>query len=189
MDPKLLPSSTSDSSSNSRSFLSSTRSWLPGGRESHTPDDKIGPLGLNTLSIPSCSAANVIADVVFVHGLGGGSRKTWTKSGDPALYWPKEWLPNDEALQDIRIHRFGYDSNWGKKSVLGIHDFADALLNSILDCPSIPRDSKVGPFPFGIRHSTQMVEKCFWFQALEQQKKRTSVGEIKYLRDQLLISN
>jgi hypothetical protein len=83
------------------------------------------------------------------------------KSGDPALYWPKEWLPNDEALQDIRIHSFGYDSNWGKKSVLGIHDFADALLNSILDCPSIPRDTKVGPFPFGIRHSTSNGWKVF----------------------------
>lgn len=158
MSPKLHPSSTSSSttssSSNSRPLFSSTRSWLSGGGESHIPEDKIGPLGLITLSIPSCSAANVIADVVFVHGLRGGSRKTWTKSGDPALYWPKEWLPNDDTLQDIRIHSFGYDSNWGKKSALGIHDFADALLNSILDCPSIPRDTKVGPFSFDIMHYT-----------------------------------
>lgn len=65
------------------------------------------------------------------------------KSGDSSLYWPKEWLPNEEALKDVRIHSFGYDSNWGKKSILGIHDFANALLNSILDCPYIPRDTKV----------------------------------------------
>jgi len=140
MDLKSHPSFSS------RSFLSSTRAWLPGGSENHNPEDKIGPLGLNTLSIPSCSSAN--ADLIFVHGLGGGSRKTWMKSGDPSLYWPKEWLPNDEALQDVRIHSFGYDSNWGKKSTLGIYDFANALLNSILDCPSIPQDTKARSVSF-----------------------------------------
>ncbi|TVY35936.1 Vegetative incompatibility protein HET-E-1, partial [Lachnellula subtilissima] len=143
MDSKLHSSSSS-----SRSFLSSTRSWLPGGSEIQNPvpeaEDKIGPFGLNTLSVPPSNLANV--DLIFVHGLGGGSRKTWTKSGDPSLYWPQEWLPNDEALADVRIHSFGYDSNWGKKSILGIHDFANALLNAILDCPSIPRDTKARPF-------------------------------------------
>jgi hypothetical protein len=151
MDPK-LDTKLDPSSSNSRSFLS-PRSWIPGGSESHNFEDKIGPLGLNTLSVPSCSFAN--ADLIFVHGLGGGSRKTWMKSGDPSLYWPKEWLPNDEAFKDIRIHSFGYDSNWGKKSILGINDFADALLNSILDCPSIPRDTKASLFAFG------RINSCF----------------------------
>jgi hypothetical protein len=133
-------------STNGRSFLSSTRGWLPGGGETPSPEDKLGPLGLNTLSVPADGFAN--ADLIFVHGLGGGSRKTWTKSGDPSLYWPKEWLPDDEALQDVRIHSFGYDSDWGKKSILSIHDFANGLLNSILDCPSIPRDTKARSFSF-----------------------------------------
>lgn len=138
----MTSTSTSIFSSNSRSLLSSTRSWLSGGSEGRSSvlEDKIGPLGLNTLSVPTSNPANI--DLIFVHGLGGGSRKTWTKSGDPTLYWPKEWLPSDEALKDVRIHSFGYDSNWGKKSILSIHDFADALLNAILDCPSIPRDTK-----------------------------------------------
>ena len=145
--------SKSTISSTSRRSLLSRSSQLTGGSESRsgsiskfslntlpedTDTDKIGPLGLHTLFIPSGSTN---ADLIFVHGLGGGSRKTWTKSGDPSLYWPKEWLPDDSAFQDVGIHTFGYDSNWGKKGILGIQDFANALLNAMLDCPTMPRGS------------------------------------------------
>ena len=99
-----------------------------------------GPLGLTTLSEPSVPA---IADLVFVHGLGGGSRSTWMHSSDASLFWPQEWLPTDAGFRDVRIHSFGYDSNWEKESVLNIHDFARALLGCLLDCPTIPRDSTV----------------------------------------------
>lgn len=99
-----------------------------------------GPLGLTTLSEPVDQA---IADLVFVHGLGGGSRSTWTKSSDPSLFWPQKWLHVDASFRDIRIHSFGYNSNWEKESVLNTHDFARALLGSLLDCPTIPRDSTV----------------------------------------------
>lgn len=135
---------TSFSSSTGRSVLPSTRGWLPRGSETQKTKDTIGSLGLNTLYVPSSGPAN--ADLIFVHGLGGGSRKTWTKPNDPSTYWPKEWLPYDEAFRDVRIHSFGYDSNWGKKSNLGIHDFANALLSSILHCPSIPQETKVCSF-------------------------------------------
>ena len=123
----------------SRSFLSRTLTRRGGG--SNSSEDTKGSFGLNTLHTPLLGSA--IADLIFVHGLGGGSRSTWTKSGDPALYWPKEWLPHDEAFQDVRIHSFGYDSDWDKGSILGIQDFAKALLGSILDCPIIPRDMRV----------------------------------------------
>lgn len=102
--------------------------------------DSKGPLGLGTLSEPLGPA---IADLVFVHGLGGGSRSTWTKSTDESLFWPQEWLPVDGGFRDVRIHSFGYNSNWEKESTLNIHDFARALLGSLQDCPTIPRDSKV----------------------------------------------
>ena len=129
------------SSTSNRSFLSRTLSRRDGGTESST--DARGPFGLNTLYDPSTSA---IADLVFVHGLGGGSRSTWTKSGDPSLYWPQEWLPRDPGFQDVRIHSFGYDSNWDKESTLNLHDFAKSLLGSIQDCPLIPHDSDVSTF-------------------------------------------
>lgn len=126
--------STASTATSRRSLLSRIR------RESSTPsaEETKGPVGLNTLSDP---AGPVIADLVFVHGLGGGSQKTWTKSNDPSLFWPKEWLPQDHAFYDVRIHSFGYNANWDRGSTLNIYDFAKSLLGSIQDCPSIPRDS------------------------------------------------
>ena len=103
-------------------------------------EDIKGAFGLNTLCDVGPAA---LADLVFVHGLGGGSKSTWTRSGDPNLYWPKAWLPYDPDFHDVRIHSFGYNSNWGNESILGVHDFAKSLLSSIHHCPQIPRDAHV----------------------------------------------
>lgn len=128
-----------DSTTATRSFL--TRPFVKrSGGDSLEAQFPKGPLGLTTLVEPSCEA---IADLIFVHGLGGGSRSTWTKSSDESLFWPQEWLRTDPAFLDVRIHSFGYNSNLGKQSVLNIHDFARALLGSLLDCPTIPRASTV----------------------------------------------
>lgn len=102
--------------------------------------DSKGSFGLNILYEPSDPA---VVDLIFVHGLGGGSRSTWTKSDDPSLYWPQEWLPHDPGFRDVRIHSFGYNANWNKESTLNLHDFAKSLLGSIQDCPLIPRDTNV----------------------------------------------
>jgi hypothetical protein len=125
--------------SHSMSFLLS-RHYTRRENGNDTPEDPKGPLGLNTLYDPLDPAT---ADLIFVHGLGGGSRSTWTKSGEPSLYWPQEWLPKDAGFQDVRIHSFGYNSNWEKESTLNINDFAKSLLGSIQDCPLIPRESSV----------------------------------------------
>ena len=132
-------SSKSTASSSSRSFLPRALTRREGN--SNSSEDLKGPFGLNTLYNPAESA---VTDLVFVHGLGGGSRSTWTKSGDATLNWPEAWLPFDNGFQDVRIHSFGYDSNWDKESTLNIHDFAKSLLGSIQDCPVIPRSSNVG---------------------------------------------
>lgn len=133
-----LGNHSSMSTSSGRSFLSRTLTRRDANNESS--DDLKGPFGLNVLYEPSQPA---IADLVFVHGLGGGSRSTWTKSGDPSLYWPREWLPKDLRFQDVRIFSFGYNSNWDKESTLNLHDFAKSLLGSIQDCPHIPPGSNV----------------------------------------------
>jgi hypothetical protein len=133
---------TQSNVSNSKVFFLSrnhTRLGSTGDEAEHFKD----PLGLNTLYDPPDLA---IADLIFVHGLRGGSRSTWTKSADPSLYWPKEWLPKDAGFQDVRIHSFGYDSHWEKESSLNIYDFAQSLLGCIHDCPSMPRYSKVRIF-------------------------------------------
>ena len=130
--------SVSTSTSSGRSFIS--RTFARHGSGSDLSEDTKGPHGLITLFNPRNLA---VVDLVFVHGLGGGSRSTWTKSGDPALYWPKEWLPQDSEFQDVRIHSFGYDSDWGNESTLGVHDFSKSLLGSLHDCPVMPRNTTV----------------------------------------------
>ncbi|KAL8372919.1 hypothetical protein RB599_000237 [Gaeumannomyces hyphopodioides] len=95
-----------------------------------------GPLGLTSLHLPETDRA--IADIVFVHGLNGGSYSTWTYDGDPAKFWPKQWLALDDLFQGARIHTFGYESSISKESILNIDDFARALVYSLCDCPVIP---------------------------------------------------
>lgn len=78
-----------------------------------------------------------------MHGLGGGSRKTWARTVDPLHFWPKAWLPEDVDFRDVRIHSFGYNADWGERrqSILNIHDFAQSLLGEIKNNPSIRRDN------------------------------------------------
>ncbi|KAK1704979.1 hypothetical protein BDP67DRAFT_605622, partial [Colletotrichum lupini] len=88
--------------------------------------DVKGALGLNLLHAPSEPAI----DFVFIHGLGGGSRKTWSHSADIGMFWPRDWLPNEAGFKHVRIHSFGYNSDWTtrKDSRLTVHDFGQALL-------------------------------------------------------------
>jgi hypothetical protein len=141
-----LRRTTPIAAASSRPFFSRTLRRRDGSSGSW--QDLKGPFGLTTLFNPSVT---VVADLIFVHGLGGGSRSTWAKSDDPSLYWPKEWLPKDTGFQDVRIHSFGYDSNWHKESTLNVYDFAKSLLSSIQDCPLIPRDSSVRNISFYFR--------------------------------------
>ena len=88
---------------------------------------------------------NTVAHLIFVHGLAGGSRKTWTKNGDASLFWPEAWLGQDSDFRDVKVHTFGYDSNWTKGSILDVSDFAKSLLEWILNYPEIALDAGVCP--------------------------------------------
>ena len=96
-------------------------------------DDYKGPLGLNLLHSPS----EPLIDFIFVHGLGGGSRKTWSKTSSVTHYWPQEWLPKDPAFKNVRVHSFGYNSDWmkGKDNCLDIHHFGKSLLGEMSTSP------------------------------------------------------
>ncbi|KAK3394402.1 hypothetical protein B0H63DRAFT_388006, partial [Podospora didyma] len=98
-----------------------------------------GPLGLTTLH----ESSSPVADVVFIHGLGGGSRKSWSYSPSPDHFWPLAWLPTDPDFTQVRIHTFGYKADWGERrqSILNIHDFAQSLLNALRNDPAIRRTS------------------------------------------------
>jgi PGAP1-like protein len=100
--------------------------------------DAIGPLGLNLLHQPSES----YVDFVFVHGLRGGSRKTWSATPSEAHFWPKAWLPNDPDFKNVRIHSFGYNSDWAdrRENPLSVHDFGQSLIEDLQSCPEIRRE-------------------------------------------------
>lgn len=98
-----------------------------------------GPLGLTTITHPK-EAEGVLAHIIFVHGLGGGSEHTWTKDG---VFWPRDLLPSQDPFQNASIHTFGYDSDYKKSSTLNITDFSKSLLNSLLNNPNT-RDPDVG---------------------------------------------
>lgn len=76
-------------------------------RRKSKPDP--GPLGLNVLYTPEDEHK---MDIVFVHGLGGASRKTWSKNEDPELFWPLKFLPLEPDIRLARILTFGYNADF-----------------------------------------------------------------------------
>jgi len=129
-------SSSSTSRTRIRSFLSRTLTREPNHPRQARHDIPKGPLGLTTLYEPPAGIL-VTADIVFVHGLNGGSQSTWSKDNRASHFWPKEWLPLDDAFHDVRTHTFGYPSGLGRESVLNVRDFAESLLAAVKDSPSM----------------------------------------------------
>ena len=71
------------------------------------------------------------ADIVFVHGLGGTSRLTWSKNKDLDLFWPLKFLPFEPDICQGRILTFGYNGsflNSSAKNSATVLDFAKDLL-------------------------------------------------------------
>lgn len=86
------------------------------------------PLGLHVLHEPDEPRK---FDIVFVHGLGGSSRLSWSKNKDLKLFWPKRWLPSEPEIGDGRVLSFGYDAGFvpsSPRSFKNISDFAKDLL-------------------------------------------------------------
>jgi len=88
---------------------------------SPVPED---PLGLILIHGDSDSEA----DIIFVHGLGGSSRKTWSWNRDPEVFWPS-WIRHEDGLSHLRVFTFGYNANFRDSDTpLSILDFSKSLL-------------------------------------------------------------
>lgn len=88
-------------------------------------------MGLQVIHRPE---GDHIVDIVFVHGLGGGSHRTWSKNDNPDLFWPGKFLPSEPGINQARFSIFGYNSNFGakrKKGGMSILDFAKSLLYAL----------------------------------------------------------
>lgn len=86
-----------------------------------------GSLGLNVVYTPQNGHR---ADIVFIHGLGGTSKGTWSKSKDPELFWPLTFLALEPDICLARILTFGYNAAFRKASNISVSmlDFAKDLL-------------------------------------------------------------
>jgi hypothetical protein len=73
-----------------------------------------------------------VCSVVFVHGLRGHRRVTWTKDG---VFWPEALLSKEPSLSHMRILSFGYDANvvkfMGRASLNNLFDHTSNLLNDL----------------------------------------------------------
>ncbi|TLS23922.1 hypothetical protein PpBr36_08240 [Pyricularia pennisetigena] len=114
--------------------MSRDRSYLqdlvqtPSRRSSDPQAGDHGPRGISVVHSPLNEPHR--ANIVFVHGLGGTSRKTWSKDADPALFWPLQFLPLESDLRMARILTFGYNADFQKPGSVNtsVLDFAKELL-------------------------------------------------------------
>ena len=73
-------------------------------------------------------------DVVLVHGLGGGSRSTWT-AGSGSTFWPVELLAGFEPVgsgRGVRVLTFGYSDVFRKTGGGGTAAMVDAAARDLL---------------------------------------------------------
>jgi pimeloyl-ACP methyl ester carboxylesterase len=140
--------------------------------------DARGPLGLNLLYGPS----EPLFDFVFVHGLGGGSRKTWSKSGSISHYWPAEWLPKDPAFKNVRIHSYGYDSDWtrGNENCLNLHHIGKSLLGELSTSPHVS-DSHTALVLIGHSMGGLVIKKAYMLAHRENKPLADRVRAIYFL--------
>ncbi|KAB5560258.1 hypothetical protein GE09DRAFT_83903 [Coniochaeta sp. 2T2.1] len=103
----------------------------PTHQRQRSQDRRDDPLGLTVLYAPGPERRSV--DILFLHGLGGTSLRTWCKNRDLGLLWPGNWLPADAELSTARILTFGYNAHFSAKrqASLTIGDFANDLLFSM----------------------------------------------------------
>jgi WD40 repeat protein/pimeloyl-ACP methyl ester carboxylesterase len=133
-----------------------------------------GPFGLTLLHSP----VETLVDFIFVHGLRGGSFKTWRKHDDARYFWPQTWLPWDSDLSHVRISSFGYNSDWmeWKDSILNIHDFGRSLLGEMTISPYLKRDGNTPIILIGHSMGGLVIKKAY---LLAQQEARGIAERIK----------
>jgi WD40 repeat protein/pimeloyl-ACP methyl ester carboxylesterase len=88
-------------------------------------DRRDDPLGLIVLNTPD----HRTVDILFIHGLGGTSLRSWCRDRDLDNLWPQLWLPHE--LPTARILTFGYNTHFASKKEQAsstIGDFATDLL-------------------------------------------------------------
>lgn len=130
----ILPRDPSPADSSHSSYTSPSDPNLTGTSDSYFQANRGAeasnqdPLGLKIIHRPPGDRG---VDIVFVHGLGGGSRATWSKNHNPEFFWPLKFLPFEPGINEARILTFGYNANFRRgsgKIKMSVLDFAKDLL-------------------------------------------------------------
>lgn len=130
---------------------------LPSHTKAEPPDRASDPQGLTLLHEPR---EPPVADIIFIHGLGGSSRLSWSDNKDLQLFWPREWLPLDREVGKARLFTFGYNAFFhspSQASAVGISDFAKSLLYDLLYGSDHIGDN------FNIGNVSLWLEFCTWY--------------------------
>jgi pimeloyl-ACP methyl ester carboxylesterase len=149
MPRTFLPLDMSSRSKERRKHASFSNSIFPVEYPPETNYDSLStdPMGLQLIS----DAADPSGDIIFVHGLGGTSLRTWSWKRDVANFWPL-WLTEEDALASFRIFSFGYNSNFkGATTNLNTTDFAKELLFSLMTFSDGLKGNDGNPIPIGSR--------------------------------------
>ena len=86
-------------------------------------------LGLS--SVCGTSNSSRVADLIFVHGLGGGSQTTWAAEGKEENFWPT-WLAED--FKNLGIWTLGYGTSpteWKERS-MPLADLGNQILEELV---------------------------------------------------------
>jgi hypothetical protein len=128
------PSAVEESllSATSQQVAVTTTSTATEGNERRSGDEEEeDSFGLELLHEPAIRPANPV-QIIFVHGLGGSKRGTWTHPQTRG-FWPA-WLKEHPGLDKVRIATFGYNSAvnpMGPNTNLSIPIFATQLLDDM----------------------------------------------------------
>lgn len=108
------------------------------------------PLGLNVIYGPEVEPT---VDIIFVHGLNGTSRSTWSKDKNTDYCWPEKWLPQEPEICTARVLSFGYNaaaSPTRSATMLNITDFG----KNLLFCMKYGKDERKDELDVGkVRHN------------------------------------
>lgn len=146
-------------------------------------DRRNDPLGLSILYTPSFDEPT--ADIIFVHGLGGSSRMSWSYDRNENLFWPEVWLPTEPDIRTARILSFGYNAYFtsqGPNSIAGIAEFAKQLLFDMkFGKDSLGEDLNVGhrPIIFVVHSMGGLVFKKAVMQGHNDDQFKDPISQVK----------
>ena len=113
----------------------------------NSDEDSKDVVGLQLLFLPP----EPLVHLIFVHGLWGHYRNSWSRSVAPSSFWPKEWLSRDPDFKHVRISSYAYsmpsytDEYANKNSIAS--DQGRRLFDRLQDSEYLEGATTVCPLP------------------------------------------